>query len=198
MQTLDPIPATAPASEPVEVSALKMHARIDAADEDTNIAIYAKSCRRTLENILGISFIETTWDEYLDRFPSGPKAEIKLTKAPLMSITSITYTNSAGQSQTLVEGTDFVVDLKTRRIWPKFGMVWPVDVEIKPSPIRIRYKAGFGAAASAVPDDLIVTLYLFFSQTYKDRDPLLDYETHDVPFPVGLRQLLTNHTNWSF
>lgn len=195
MQYLDQVPVTEPTSEPVALATLKMHARVDSTDEDANLSLYAIAVRRSLERQLGISFLETEWDEYLDRFPCA-NGIIQLSKSPLISITSITYTNMAGQPKTLTEGVDFVVDSKSQppRIAPKYGMIWPVDVEIKPAPIRIRYKAGF----TTVPKELIIALCLSFTDSFENRSSVVGSESYDVKIPTGLSQLLTSNTVWGF
>lgn len=192
MQRLNPKAYAESTEEPVTLEELKMHARIDSNDEDLILWLYAKACRRSLEKMLGISMNITTWDEYLDCFPEDG-CPIKLTKAPLIDVLSFSYTNLSGSTTTLVEGTDYVVDPISNQVALKYGATYPTDQAIQPSPIRIRYRAGYG-----IKEDLKLALILMFTSTYENRSASTDYEVYDVPVPVGLKQILTNNTVWGF
>lgn len=192
MQRLNPKPYADSTQEPVTLEELKMHARIDSNDEDLILDLYAKACRRSIEKMLGISMNVTTWDEYLDCFPDDD-CPIKLSKKPLIAVTSFSYTNLSGTTTTLVEGTNYVVDPISNSVALKYGAVWPTDHAIQPSPIRIRYTAGYG-----VDEDLKLALILMFTSTYENRSSTVDYQIYDVPVPLGVQQILTNNTNWSF
>ena len=192
---------TAPSVEPISVDQLKAHCRISSTDEDALIALYAIACRKTLERILGLAFIDTTFVEYWDDFPQYQlyDAPVELYRSPLSSVTSIKYTDTAGNQQTLVENTNYQVDKVSRppRILPAYGTVWPVTRRV-PNAVQVTYKAGFGADATFVPEDLKLLLMLFFAMSYEERLPITGIAKDEVPVPVSFRQLIANNAVWGF
>jgi len=87
--------AVAPAEEPVTVAEIKTHARISGSASDTEIATMIAAARQYAEAELGRWIITQTVDAYFDAFPPC------FYLPPLQSITSITYIDSNGDSQTL-------------------------------------------------------------------------------------------------
>src|SRR3990172_9406936 len=99
---------TAPATEPVTRTEAKVHLRIESAvtADDTLIDRLIIVARQLGEAHTGRAFITQTWDLKLDAFPAG---RIRLPKAPLSSISSVTYLDTNGASQTWDSG-DYLVD----------------------------------------------------------------------------------------
>lgn len=106
------------------------------------------SARDQAEAETGCALITQTLDYVLDSFPGG---DIALPKGPLQSITSITYVDVNGVTQTLPESA-YQVDSADERggISPACGQRWPATRQQR-SAVTVRYVAGFGAAAADVP-----------------------------------------------
>lgn len=189
------------ASEPLTLDELKAHARIVGSDDDALVTMYLKACRRTLEQMLGLSFINTTWDEYHDDLPGGQMfdAPITLLRAPVSSIVSLQYVDTAGNTKNMVEGTDFYVDYisKPARLMPIFGTIWPITRRVL-NAVHIQYVAGYGAAEANVPEDLRHLLMIFFAMAWEERLPITGIAKDEVPVPTSFRQLIANNAMWGF
>jgi uncharacterized phiE125 gp8 family phage protein len=162
---------TAPAAEPISTANAKAHLRVDTSADDTLIDDLVKAARRVCERITGRALITQTWDWKLDRFPAG-KFIVPL--PPLSSVTSITYTDSAGDSQTWA-ASKYDVDAPVGphaahgRIAPAYGEVYPTTRD-EMNAVVVRFVAGYGSAGSDVPDDLIRAMHRIVADNYANRE----------------------------
>ena len=123
---------------------------------DPQLGDWNTAAREYGETCTHRAFITQTWDDKRDGFPSGLDDDggIWLPKAPLISVTSISYIDTAGVTQTWSSAL-YTVDApagpKARfgRITPIYGQLFPVTRDIE-NAVTIRFVAGYGAA-SAVP-----------------------------------------------
>lgn len=187
---------TAPEAEPFTTAELKDWCRISTSAEDAQIARLAKGCRRTIENMLGISLIDTIWDEYWDCFP----CEISPYRSPVSAIELFEYVDTAGNTQELTAGTHYQSDLvsKPARIKPAYGTVWP-STRNQYNAVHLRYTAGFGDEATDIPEDIRDLFLLLFALAYEERLPLImGGSGEEVPVPAGFRQKIANNTIWGF
>src|SRR5688572_25610126 len=99
---------TPPAAEPVTTAEAKLHLRVTDSDDDTYIGSLITAARQKLENENGLAFINQTWDLTLDAFPDLGDV-IKFPIHPLSSVTSITYKDTDGTTQTW-SSSMYVVD----------------------------------------------------------------------------------------
>jgi len=143
---------TPPAVEPVTLDEAKDYAGIRGSSFDTRIAMFITAARVRLEQDNGRSYIHTTRRYTLDWWPVE-QAVIKPPYAPLASVTSITYVDAAGDTQTWA-ADQYQVDLTTEpgRIARAYGVSWPV-IRGDLGGIQIVYVSGHGAAASDVPQE---------------------------------------------
>lgn len=135
-----------PAQEPVSVSEVKAHLRIDRTDEDTYLASLISVARQTAENRLERTLINTTWKYALDQFPDA----IPLPMPPIISVASITYNDALGATVVL-NPADYVLDRASDPGWvvPAQGKAFPKALGI--NAVTVTYVAGFGAGPSDVP-----------------------------------------------
>src|SRR3954453_3955872 len=89
---------TAPSTEPISTADAQLQCRVDASDEDALIDALVKAAREHVETFTHRALITQTWDLKLDAFPCT--GEIWLPKPPVASVTSITYLDTTGVSQT--------------------------------------------------------------------------------------------------
>ena len=142
---------TAPTVEPVTLTEAKAHARVSDTSEDTWITSQITTAREWAETYTGRAFLTQTWDLKLDGFP----ACIELPKPPAISVTSITYIDTAGNSQ-VMSSADYTTSLPTGPyaspgyIVPVYGGTWP-SIRSVPDAVIVRFVAGYGATAAAVP-----------------------------------------------
>lgn len=157
---------TAPASEPITLAEAKMHCRIDNADEDELVIMLIASVRQHAETILRRRLITQTLDGYLDAFPM----EIKL--MPLQSVTSITYVDIAGATQTLA-ADQYLVDAVSQpaRIAQAYGVTWPAT-RTQNNAVRVRFVAGYGLPA-AVPQCIKSWMLVRIATLFSNRQQII-------------------------
>lgn len=164
--------STAPTFEPVTVAGQKIHSRIDSGNEDGLIADYIKSARRWCEAFTNRQFVTATYKYYLPEW----LPVIELPKPPVSSVTSITYVDTGGTTQTL-SASIYQVDTKSikPRIMPAYGQTWPDIRHEVFNPITITYVAGYGSTVESVPDDLRMAIMQLVSHWYEHREAVSDF-----------------------
>lgn len=140
--------------EPITLAQAKVQCRIDSditTDDDLIANVLIPGARRQAEQELGRALITQTWERVLDAFPS---AEIELGKPRVIAITSVTYIDGNGNSQTL-SASDYSLDADTGGgyLLPAINTVWPTTLDTA-NAVRVRFTAGFGATADAVPGEV--------------------------------------------
>ena len=146
---------TPPIVEPVTLQQLKDHLRITHDDEDTILETYLKAARMYAETTLcWRAFIEQELELVKDSF----SRQIKLPRPPLQSVTSITYTDKDGATET-VDAADYIVDTDSEppRIVTAYGKSWPVATLYPVSAVRVRYTAGYPLEDVEVEDEAVGT-----------------------------------------
>jgi len=147
---------TAPAVEPVSLADAKGQLRLSLADDDALITALIVAAREYVETFTHRALITQTWDDTRDAFPGDDV--IWLPKAPLVSVTSVTYVDSNGATQTW-SSTLYTVDAPTGPkarvacIVPNYGQSYPSTRDVI-NAVTIRFVAGYGATATAVPASL--------------------------------------------
>ena len=108
--TWGPIVVTsAPSTEPLTTALVKAHLRVDTSDDDTIIDAYTAAARAHIENSTGTRLVTQTVT-----FKTGSFADMaRLPVGPVQSISSITYTDTAGDSQTIATS---VYDTRLERL----------------------------------------------------------------------------------
>lgn len=163
---------TPPATEPVTATEAKLHLRVDHTTDDALITILIATARQMVEQITRRALITQTWDWKLDGFP----ACFDIPKPPLVSVTSISYVDTAGASQTWAS-TNYIVDApggptaQPGRIAPAYGVSYPSTRSIINS-VTVRFVAGYGAA-SAVPEPLKQAVLLLIGHLYANRESVV-------------------------
>jgi len=175
---------TAPATEPVSLEEAKLHARIDAAEDNPLVQALISAAREYCEDYLSKTIITTTLELTLDEWPED--CIISLPRPPLQSVTSIKYTDSDGIEHTL-DAVDYVVSPETGR-----GRVYLKEIPAvtlrEIGAIKVRYVAGY-ASAAAVPQKIKQAMKLLISQWDKNREASITGAiTTEVQF--ALRALL--------
>lgn len=174
------IKRTADAStEPVTTAEAKFHLRetLVSADNDAYIATLITAARHAAEEHLQRSLITTTWTLTLDSFPDA----IRLPYPRIISVTSITYIDEAGDSQVL-DPADYIVDTDGEPGWivPAVDCKWPTTQD-RINAVVVVYTAGYGSSASAVPAGIKHWIKLAIGDMYANREAHTDRPTvrHD-------------------
>lgn len=161
----------APTLQVISVSTFKQHARIDVDDDDTLIAEYIDEATEFVEKQQNRCWRQATWQALYDCFPSD--GVFYMPVPPLSSVTSITYLDTNGDSQTL--STDYyTVDTVSQpgRVSLKYGQLWPSSYD-QLGAITITFVAGYSSAAD-VPARVKQAVRLIAANSYENREPIGD------------------------
>lgn len=179
---------TAPTLMPVSGPELKNWARITEDVEDVLIEqLITAVCKRFQEKT-GQLLLTQTWDLFLDAFPLWPEPWIEIPRAPVLSVTSVKYTQSDGTPVTIAS-TDYYVDLMARlpRIYPLAAKPWP-STSLRPANgVEVRFVGGYGPSLEDVTDDVRQSLREMIASGYENREGGIDN-------PVLDAQLAAHHT----
>lgn len=135
------VTVVAPYAEPLSTAEAKSHARVDYDDEDSLIAEYVRTAREQLQHDCSRSPVVETRRFEFDAFPSGG-CPIELRWAPIVSVSSVTYYDTANALQTW-STADYVTDLNSipARILPVFGETYPLTYD-RPHAVRVTAVCG--------------------------------------------------------
>lgn len=184
----------APSVEPVTVEQVKMHAHIDHDVEDDLIAGWIKSGRELAEGFQRRSYYYQAWEMIFDYFPPLP---INIPRAPLISIDSIKYYDTAGD-ETICDLDEFIIDSSSQpgRLSHAYNYFWP-SVTLQPmSAVKIAFTSGYseagtttaspegtGAAIEAIPQSAKDAIILYC--TYRNEN-----RSGETDIPNGFYDLL--------
>lgn len=152
--------------EPISIDDMKAHLRIEPSDDAENALItsYIKAARQKIEEHLGRALISQTWTRVSDRSPS----RLSLEYPPLISITSIKSYDEDNDSTTNSSDNYFIVtSTEPGQLLLKGGASWVTHRG--QASFEIIYVAGYGAAASDVPEGIIQGLRLMVTKMYESR-----------------------------
>lgn len=173
--------STAPTAEPVTVQEAKDYCRINHDDENSVIAGMIRDGREFIENHTQRQLMSASWTWTLDAFPSldanghptdriafDPELSLYLPIVPASSVTSISYVDGDGASQTLAT-TVYGVDTgrEPARVYLKYDQEWPETRDIA-NAVTIIFVAGY-ASALLVPESLKTRIKEFVHHSYAMR-----------------------------
>jgi uncharacterized phiE125 gp8 family phage protein len=184
---------TPPATEPVSTSEAKAHLRVDTADEDTLIASYVSAAVKYIETQTG-PLITQTWDYKVNR--EWPLVDnyysIYLPFSPVQSVTSVTYVDINGATQTLSSGLyQTVLSAPNPYLTKAYNQDWPQIRDI-PDAITVRFVAGYGNAA-AVPAPIKSAILLMVGRLYEHREEVIAGVSAGI-VPAGIEMLISPYS----
>ena len=195
---------TPPAVEPLALAAVKTYLRVIANDQDSVITSLITRARQYVEANAKIQLITATWTLGLGGFPSAQLIPpgggssvwdtdnaIRPPRPRLQSVTSIKYIDTDEVQQTLDAG-DYVVDTLSEpgRIVPSLSTSWPSTLDSSRAVVEVEYVAGFGDAASDVPESIKQAMLLLISHWYEHREAVIDAPV-PVEMEIGMRSILS-------
>jgi len=164
----------APGVEPITLAEAKLHLRVDHDTEDALINIFVISARQKAEHATGRAFITQTWDQVIKEFPAG---DIPLGKPPVQAVTSITYVDTAGTTQTLGPAS-YVLDNVSvpPAVCLASGYAWPATADV-PNAVCVRFVCGYGRMGKDVPADARQWMLLHIGAAYRNRETFAQNQT---------------------
>lgn len=170
--------------EPVTVAEIKNHLRVTENDEDILIAGLITAARKIVEQYTRRALITQTFRLYLDEFPDSDL--IELPYPPLISVSSVTYTDPDGVSRTL-SPLLYQVDNRSTpgRILLSSDGAWP-STDDNVNAVTIEYLAGYGATGAAVPSPIRLAITHLVSHWFENREPYTTTQLQTVPHTFEL------------
>ena len=136
---------SAAVAEPISLAEIKLHLRVDSSDENVLIAELLRAAREYVEVITNRQMMRAIYELTTDSF----RDPFVLPRPPLRAVTSITYVDAAGTTQTM-DSDDYVVDtrLEPGQVRLAYGASWPTTRGFTDD-IKITYVAGYACEVSA-------------------------------------------------
>lgn len=168
---------TAPVEEPVSVEELKSHLRITQDAEDLYLYGLLKAARTAAESFTRRAFISTVYEGYLQHVPTG--LYFSVIPGPVSAIASIKY-YAADHTESTWASTNYHLDVTAspNRVWLRDGCLWPTSTRVY-QPMLVNFTAGYGAAASSVPEAIKHAIKVMASEWWENRVP--EDSTTDIP-----------------
>lgn len=146
---------------------------------------------------LGRALAPQTWRLGLKQFPTYC---IHIPFPPFIELVSVTYTDTDGNTQTLVEGTDFRIVLGSRTgddamLIPMFNADWPTDVRDDFDSIQITFRCGYVTGSPEtlnVPEQIKNVVRAVLTETYDTRGV---YENSAIRRGEALDRIMWTLTN---
>ena len=179
---------TSPSIEPLSVIEAKDHLRVDGDDDEVLIAAYIKAAREFAEAYTGRTLINTVYTLSLDKFPTSSDA-IEIPAAPLASVTSISYVDTDGATDSM-DSSDYRVDTSSEpgRITVAYGNSWPSTRDIT-NAVSIVYTGGYGTSRDDVPEGIRMAMRLLVGHMYENREAVV-IGTAANELPLAVESLL--------
>ena len=178
---------TAPAIEPVTVAEAKTQLRIDGSDEDTLIGNYITVARQTLEVLMRRAFITQTITLSYDSFPT----EMRLPRPPAIAVTSISYIDTDGASQTW-SSSNYTLDsqIEPASVVLAYDKSFP-SIRTQANAVTVVYTAGYGTATTDVPESIRLAIRLLVGSYYENREATSVAKVNDLP--LGIQMLVATN-----
>lgn len=170
---------TPPATEPVTIAEAHAYLRLDGNSpetaEDALLADLIAAAREWAEGVTRRAFISQVWEATLPQFPAGT---IILPRGQALGIQSVSYLDTDGVSQVMAgptsspAGTDYRESLGSAlggSVRPPWGNTWPAARSDEPDAVQIRYTAGYGATAAALPPSIKAAILYRIADLHEHR-----------------------------
>lgn len=173
---------TPPASEPITLSEIKNHARIDQTLDDALLNGFITAARCWVEQRTHSALLTQTWRIWLDAWPLDCDC-ISLPIAPAQSIANITLYNADGSSN-VWDSEAYQLDNATNppRLILKQSQAWPTLARTRQG-VSLTYYAGYSNAAT-VPEPLKLAIKQLVTHWYDQRGEAGTVQ-QEVPFGVS-------------
>ena len=171
----------APAIEPLTLAEAKHAVRLDEdiTQDDLWLTGAIAAAREQAERITARQLLTATWELTLDGFcdPTWCYYDCRLSawvirvpKPRLLTVVSLTYLDGNGDTQTLTVEDHYQVDVKDEpgRVYPAYGVSWPA-ARLQANSVTLTYTAGYGNAASYVPEGIKIAMKLMLDDWYNGR-----------------------------
>lgn len=169
----------------------KSHVKKEVADDDALVTAMITAATEMAEQYTGRAIMPQTYALTLDAFPTA----LELTRTPVASVTSVTYTDTAGAVQTLSSSLytlDSADDNGPSYVVPAYGETWP-DTREQINAVTCTFVAGY-ANAAAVPEGIKQYIKLMIGTMDANRESQSDRQAYQHSF---VDRLLDRYKVWA-
>ena len=164
---------TPAARRPLALELLRAHLRLD-DPPDEEIALLDTYLQGVTSDAFGIggytgrALITETYDQVFSGWGCAPRW-LRLSRSKVQAVSSVTYTDTAGATQTLSPSLYRLTDEREpASVVPAIGATWPaVHCEGK---VTVRYTAGYGDSWNDIPAHVRVALMQVAAHWYRNRE----------------------------
>jgi uncharacterized phiE125 gp8 family phage protein len=136
----------------ISASGFKQAINFNVTGKDETIDLFLKAAVLDAEHESGLSLYDSVWEMQLEDFEDI----VKIKKAPVTGIDSVSYFDSSNTEVTMTLNTDYTVDVESEPAQVYFinkPSVYPYRLDA----VRIRFRAGW---ADGLPEDIISAIYM--------------------------------------
>lgn len=186
---------TAPTVEPVTSSEAMQQAIIDFNDDSDLLDALIQAAREHVENFTERALITQTRELKIRRFPRLADQIILLPGGKLQSVSSISYTDTDGDTQVWASSNyDVETSSEPGRINLAYDKDWP-EVRELGLPIAITYICGYPGDGGSpedlranVPQAIKQAVKMLVAHLYQNREAVTDMQMSELP--LAFRSLL--------
>ena len=165
-------------TEPISTARAEGHLNLTVGDPNyANLSANIAAARRWVEHYCAISIVTQTRVLTLDTFPVS---DIVLPDGPVTSVTTIAYTDTDGNSQTVA--AHLLTSYKLNDILtPAYGAEWPSTRDQRGA-VTITYVAGMmaGSPETLAEEDLVSGILLVLGDLWENREGKIVGVVHSV------------------
>ncbi len=173
----------APAAEPIALTEVKAHLRIDAGDEDALLSALIVAARMFVERTLGIALITQGWSYFFDVWPQA--GCIALPLRPVQAVGAVKVHDGSGGSVTL-DAVSYAVDLLSDPARLVLKGALPPATARELNAFEVAVTGGYGDEADDVPGPIVQALKLLVAHWFERREPVvLESSAQEVPTMVA-------------
>lgn len=159
----------APAAPALSLTDAKAHLRVDGADDDALIGSLIETATAHVERAWGVALITQSWTVVRDGWPDTWLVELPM--SPIQAVQSVT-TYDADGAAAVFDPAHYFADTASNppRLVLGGTAPWPRPGR-RANGIEVAVTAGFGDAASDIPQPVRQALLLLVAHWYENREP---------------------------
>lgn len=146
----------------------KAHLRVSGTAEDTLLQRFLNTAARSLEDDTRRLLLTGTVKEYFDVWPWDFLTVLQLTRAPVVSVTSVTYYDTADALQTW-NATNYATDVLSepgRIVLAEAATLTSPNVDERPNAVIVEYECGYGSTVASLPPESVNAIFVKASYLY--------------------------------
>lgn len=179
-----------PAAAPLTIEELRLEMRLDTVGgvhpDDARLLGFLAGAMQLAEQLTNSPIGQQTLEMGLDEFPDGA---IKLPMPPAQSVSSLTYVDLAGATQTLAPSAYTLDEYDPQWVLPAYGTTWPATLDTA-NAVKVRYVAG----TTTLPPAVRAALLLLVKHIAENGKEAALMRAEDIP--QGICVLLNTVKNW--